>query len=104
MTTPATFVFDTFSGKNLPYNIGNEVRMTMASDILDMVYIKTLREELGGTYGAMVSGAINPNTGQWEMIYFFQTNKELQDVMIKRAYDEWIGLLKTAQMKKTSHE
>ncbi len=94
MTTPATFVFDTFSGKNLPYNIGNEVRMTMASDILDMVYIKTLREELGGTYGAMVSGAINPNTGQWEMIYFFQTNKELQDVMIKRAYDEWIGLLK----------
>lgn len=93
MATPATFVFDTFSGKNLQYNIDNDVRLDMISDILDMVYTKTLREELGGTYGAQVGGGISPNTNQWELIYFFQTNKGQQDVMLKRAYDELISLL-----------
>lgn len=93
MTTPATFVFDTFSGKNLQYNIDNDIRLGMVSDILDMVYTKTLREELGGTYGAQVGGGISPNTKQWELVYFFQTNKGQQDVMLKRAYDELISLL-----------
>ena len=93
MATPATFVFDTFSGENLACNIDNEIMMNFVSEILDMIYIKTLREEIGGTYGASSGGSVNPITGQWSLLYFFQTNKDKQDVMIKRAYDELVNLI-----------
>ena len=36
----------------------------------------------------------NPNNGEWNLIYFFQTNKDQQDALIKRAQDEYMKLLK----------
>ena len=93
MAAPATWVFDTFSGVNLKYNVENSVYLDMVSDILDMMYIRSLREEIGGTYGAHVASSISPYTGQWSLLYLFNSEPEKQKVMIDRAYSDLMDLL-----------
>ena len=92
MGTPSTWVYDLYGDSNVPYNMENSVLVSMMGDILDNIYTETLRE--GGTYGASVNATINPNNGEWNLIYFFQTNKDQQDALIKRAQDEYMKLLK----------
>ncbi|MDE6668407.1 MAG: insulinase family protein, partial [Muribaculaceae bacterium] len=94
MQAPSTYVYDLYSGHNLEYNVRNTQLVEMTGDILDIIYTETLREEMGGTYGASVGGVMNPNTGEWQLIYFFQTNKDQQEDMIKRADVELEKLLK----------
>ncbi len=94
MGTPSTWVYDLYGDSNVPYNMENSVLVSMMGDILDNIYTETLREEEGGTYGASVNATINPNNGEWNLIYFFQTNKDQQDALIKRAQDEYMKLLK----------
>ena len=93
MQTPGTTVFDIYSGYNLDINVKNEVMIGMLGDILDNIYIRTLREEEGGTYGASVSGFLNYNSASWNLIYRFQTNKEQQEKLITRAQEELEKLL-----------
>ena len=93
MATPSSYVFDTFTGKGIEYNVVNNELFSMTGQILDMVFLRTLREEMGGTYGASSWGSISPNTGAWQLTYIFQTNAKQQADMIKRAYDETINLL-----------
>lgn len=52
--TPMGFVFNLYSGK-LPANQRNVMVMDILSDILDQVYVETIREREGGTYGASTS-------------------------------------------------
>lgn len=93
MKTPITFVYDFLSGENLEMNIDNEVRMQLVGDILDIIFTATLREEMGGTYGASTAANINWNDGKWSIVYLFQTNAGQKADMIKRAYDETLKLL-----------
>lgn len=93
MQNPGTQVYDLVSGNNVEYNLRNTVLMTMTSQLLQIVYTNTLREEEGGTYGAQTSAAINPNTGLWSLLYLFKTSKEMQDKLITRAYSELENLL-----------
>ena len=65
----------------MPYSLENEIRLTMMASVLDMIYIRTLREELGGTYGASVQGALDPQTNEWMLLYVYDTNaKQRQDL------------------------
>lgn len=93
MEAPSTLVFNTFVGANLPYDAANTVRLELVSDILDMMYIRSLREEIGGTYGASVRASVNPYTGQWDLYYIFNSEPDKQDVMIARAYSDLMDLL-----------
>lgn len=93
METPSTMVYNIYSGKNLKYTIENSVKINILGDILSNIYTSTLREEEGGTYGADVIGQMNPNTGEWAIVYAFQTNKQQQDALMKRAYAELIKLM-----------
>jgi len=93
MKTPITYVYDLLSGNNLAYNIDNSVKMNLVGDILDIIFTATLREEMGGTYGASTGSYIDPNDGKWSLIYFFQTNAGQKDAMLKRAYEETLKLL-----------
>lgn len=93
MQAPGTSVFDIYNGTNLAMNIDNDVKMSMVGDILDMIYVETLREEEGGTYGASVGAQLNPNDGKWMILYYFQTNADQQAALIKRADDELRNLL-----------
>lgn len=93
MGTPSTWVYDLYCDNNVPYDMKNDVMVSMMGDILDNIYTDTLREEEGGTYGASVGASMNPNNGEWYLIYFFQTNKDQQAQLIQRAQDEFMKLL-----------
>lgn len=93
METPSTWVYDIYSDSNVPYDMENNIMVGMMGDILDNIYTETLREEEGGTYGASVGGMMNPNTGEWNLIYMFQTNKDQQEQLINRAQDEYLKLM-----------
>ena len=51
METPLTTVFQVYSDYR-PYSVNDEVLASAVSYILDQVYVETLREDEGGTYGA----------------------------------------------------
>ncbi|MDE6791613.1 MAG: insulinase family protein [Muribaculaceae bacterium] len=93
MTTPSTSVFTLLSGDNLDINLRNEVMIGLLGSILDDIYIATLREEEGGTYGAHVSGFLNYYNKTWNLIYTFQTNADQQDKLMERAQSELSKLL-----------
>ncbi len=92
MQTPATYVYDVASG-NLDFNLKNAILNDFMGKALDIIYTNTLREEEGGTYGASVGAHLNPNNNTWNLVYFFITNKDQQDQLIKRAKDEFSKLV-----------
>lgn len=51
MNTPKVSVAQ-FHSADVAYSVQKDVNLTAASFILDMIYVATLREEEGGTYGA----------------------------------------------------
>ena len=67
--------------------------VSTTADVLDDIYLATLREEMGGTYGAQVGGDLNFNDNVWQIFYLVQTNHEQKADIIKRAHDEWLKLL-----------
>jgi len=93
MQAPNVMVYDLYSGTNIPYNVENSAKMDIVGDLLDNVFIETLREEEGGTYSPSAGAALNPNNGEWNIIYLFITNGEMQEKMIKRANVEFDKLL-----------
>lgn len=93
MQSAQTHVLDVFSGKNLPMDVDSYVKINMVADILDNIYIDTLREQEGGTYGASVQGMLSPYNNTWQLLYYFQTNSDKQEALIKRAHEELEKLL-----------
>lgn len=93
MQTPGTTVFDVMSGNNVPFNLKNVLMLNIVSDVLQIIYTNTLREEEGGTYGASVGANLNPTTHKWLIQYSFKTNKDQQAQLMKRAQDELLKLL-----------
>ncbi len=91
--TPMVMVYDQLSGYDLDYNAANSIMMGLTGDLLDMVYLETLREDEGGTYGAGVAGYMNPNTNKWMLLYQYSTNPDKREAMLKRALDEQNNLL-----------
>lgn len=85
--------FVAISGDNLQYSLENDAKLTLMGDILDMIYIRTLREELGGTYGASVMGSINPRTNQWQILYVYDTNDAQRQALDERAVSDLMDLM-----------
>lgn len=98
------------SGENLKYNLDNSAKLSLMGDILDMIYTRSLREELGGTYGAYATANINPRTNQWMLLYLYDTNDgqrqqlddravaDLNDLMSKGATPEDFNKVKEAAL------
>lgn len=87
MQTPSSLVYIIQNG-TIDVNIDNDVRIDLLGDIIGNIYTETLREEEGGTYSPMGAGQLNPNTGRWSLITFFQTNAEMQGKLIERSKAE----------------
>ena len=68
-------------------------RVKLISDVLDIVYTNTLREEEGGTYSPTTSASMNPLTNEWFVLYLFTTSKDAKDNLCKRAHEEFLKLL-----------
>lgn len=93
MQTPSTQVTDYYMGTNLSYSVENSIKISLLGDILDNTFTETLREEEGGTYSPSASASLNPFTGQWNIYYNFQTNKDQQAKLMNRANEELMKLL-----------
>ncbi len=92
METPAVYVSGAKIG-NMEYNTANIVRMPLVGEVLDIIYTATLREEIGGTYGASCGSNILPWNGQSMIQYFFQTGPDTEKQLIDRAKAELDKLL-----------
>lgn len=93
MHSPKSQVYAIFSGTNVPYSIENSVKLSAIGQILRMVFTETLREEMGGTYSPAAGAVLNPYTGQWMVIYTYETNAEMLGKMEERANAEFLKLL-----------
>jgi zinc protease len=63
---------------DMEYNLYNNIYMGILSDVLDIVYTKSIREEQGGTYGVGVMGQVNNRPSEEFMFYIvFDTNDEV---------------------------
>lgn len=87
MTTPKNTVFQVYTSY-IPYSIHDQVMMSAAEYILNMIYVQTLREEEGGTYGASVNFSLQDKPKDRAMIQiYFDTNPDAADKLRKSAAD-----------------
>lgn len=94
MESPQTKEFVVISGNNVPFSVENDLKLGFMADILDIIYIRTLREEIGGTYGASVGGGINPRTNEWSLIYAYDTGADTKQALYDRAILDLNNLMK----------
>ena len=87
MENPAASVYVIYSGHS-KYNIRKDILMDMFSQIMDIVYTETIREQEGGTYGVGTSGSIGNWDDEWMFFFGFDTNVEKQEYLTRRAQEE----------------
>ena len=79
MQTPMVTVLQVYNNVK-PYSIEAEAAFDALSYILDMVYVETLREDEGGTYGASTSADVGRKPDERHALQVvFQTNVESAD-------------------------
>ena len=92
METPKASVLQVYNA-NMPYSVQRSVDMQAAEFILDMIYVATLREEEGGTYGASASMRLSYQPWDSGVIQvYFDTNVEQQERLRQIAVDGLRGL------------
>ena len=94
MQTPSSTVYNMFSGTNLKWDVKNDIMVDLMADVLDMIFIETLREDEGGTYGASVGSQFNFNNNTWQLMYAYKTAEEKLERMEARADKELEEMLK----------
>ena len=87
MLTPKTIVLSNFSGQN-EYSVHDALMFNLLSNVMDIVYTATIREEEGGTYGVGVNGDLSQFTDEWSFTFQFSTNAEQMESLLQRANDE----------------
>ena len=87
METPKSTVLQVYTA-NTPYSIKNEVLLDIAKLYLDMVYVETLRESEGGTYGAGVATVCGREPKDVAILQVvFETNPESAEKLAKLAVE-----------------
>jgi zinc protease len=101
METPLTTVFQVYSDYR-PYSVNDEVLASAVSYILDQVYVETLREDEGGTYGASTaSDARREPDGRYLLQIVFNCKPALAEKLRTLAGD---GLRKLAEEGPTDEQ
>lgn len=92
MNTPKVSVAQ-FYNADVKYSIQKEVDLKAADFVLDMIYVATLREEEGGTYGASAAMQISYEPDEDAIIQVvFDTNEEQQAKLRELAVSGLKGL------------
>lgn len=92
MQSPVTTVFELYHG-DLPFSIENYIMTGLMGDVLDMIYIETLREDEGGTYGASVGADYDLDENIWYLQNQYNTAEDKYVNLDKRADKELRDLL-----------
>lgn len=92
MQAPKSTVCQFFTG-DLEYNVKNIVALEAASFILDQVYVETIREREGGTYGASSSLSLDRVPKQEATFFvYFDTNVEMAEKLAGITKEELVRL------------
>ncbi|MGL5317407.1 MAG: M16 family metallopeptidase [Bacteroidales bacterium] len=68
---------------NCPYTLDNQIKMSILSQILSIVYTEEIREKEGGTYGVGVSGEVTKEPKEeFSMMIYFDTNPEQAEKLV----------------------
>ena len=89
METPKSTVVEVYSDYR-PYSVKDEVMAKAVSYVLDQIYVETLREEEGGTYGASTSTSAGQEPEPMYVLQVaFQCKPEMMDKLKTMARDEF---------------
>ncbi len=87
METPKSTVLQVYTA-DIPYAIENEALLEAAKYYLDMIYVETMRESEGGTYGASVATMFRREPKEQAILQVaFETNPESADKLAQMAID-----------------
>ena len=81
MEQPKVSVFYAYTG-DMAVSMKNKLVATYLTTALDNRYLKSIREEKGGTYGVGVSAALIPRTKQYALQIQFDTNEQMADELM----------------------
>ena len=94
LETPKTSVLMLYSG-NCKYDLKNNLQMSMLGQLLNMVYLRTVREDAGGTYGVSCSGRLSkyPTEKGIFQAYFDTDPNRREEMMnlISKGIEEFIA-------------
>ena len=94
MQNPKTTIYMTLNG-TMEYNYRNQLYMKTLSDLMDIYYTRTIREEEGGTYGVGVMGQVTDKPkNAFLFLVAFDTNKDMYEKLMGKVYE---GLNDVAQ-------
>ncbi len=120
METPKTSIIKIYSS-TLDQTLENQINMSVLESVVNQTYIKSLREEEGGTYAASVQASMVPKpNGQAFLLVYFDTdpdkqmkmgeiaNADIQNLALNLPSDEFVSkakenILKTHQEKLISN-
>ena len=87
METPKSTVLQVYTA-DAPYSVKSEALLDIAKLYLDMVYVETLREGEGGTYGASVANVCGREPKEVAILQVvFETNPESAEKLSKLAIE-----------------
>ena len=89
METPKTTVFQIYSDYR-PYTVNDAVMADAVSYVMDQIYVETLREDEGGTYGASTSAQASKEPEEWYALQVaFECKPEMAEKLKAQARDEF---------------
>jgi zinc protease len=87
MQNPKVTIYMTINGL-MEYNYRNEIYMSTLSDVMDIYYTRTIREEEGGTYGVGVYGQVTDKPKDaFLFLIAFDTNKNMYEKLMGKVRD-----------------
>lgn len=81
MGTPKGSVYVCMMGEE-EYSLCNRIMMDMLGQVLEVASTTYMREELNGTYGVEVNGAVSPTEKKWMINANFDTRPEYTQTMV----------------------
>ena len=94
MQMPKATIYMIING-TMEYSYRNQLYMKALSDVMDIYYTRTIREEEGGTYGVGVMGQLSDKPKDaYLFLVAFDTNKEMHEKLMNKVYE---GLNDVAQ-------
>ena len=112
MEMPKTTIFYVLSGE-MEVNLKNSLTLSILDQLLDIRYTKSIREEMGATYGVSCSGQLSsmPSEPDYALLITFDTKPEIADeargallpeiekIAVEGATDEELGKIKEYMLK-----
>lgn len=97
METPKATSYKIWFNEDMPYTLENDIKASIAGQVLSMVYLKKIREDAGAAYtcGAQASASINDDYHLIQMLGFCPMKPEKKELALSIMEDAVKGLTKS---------